>query len=327
MKKQSIPPWIAKFDHATVVTPGLFRSLNRKIGQRQNRLVIEHVLEGSGDTVRVESPEQLGVDDLKVLQGLVGLASTAAKPSRDALKAYEEGRQPTPPTVQQARVRCTMPTLSRACGYGGSRSTSGYNSIRASIYRLSRVTICRLLAGSVSPARAPEAFLTVLSAADSGEAFINVGFHSALEAAILAVREGEAYIKVNLDEARGLKAEPARLLHYRLSYLNEGSRQAFKNETLETYVWPKDARTASEAATNHRRNRVKQALTLLATKGWRVDFGDDGLVEVTRHRDERSNSEPKCRRTRQRAESLVGTDSSRHGAQNHKNSARNITQQ
>jgi hypothetical protein len=293
MSIEAAQPWFGKFDHASVVTPGLFRSLNRKSGQRQQHFCIEHILKPSNDRVRFESPELLGVDDLRVFQALVGLATQAGKPHRDARRRHEEREGGCSSEPIAARAYCTMAALARACGYS-TRSGEMYNSVRASLRRLSRVTVLRRPPSDRTPAT-KEPFIRLAGMADAGDEMVDVGFNRALEKAILAVNKGEAYVKVNLDEARALKSDPARLLHHRLSFLNEGRSQRFKEETLETYVWPQASRADGANAAWNRRQVLSRALKDIKGRGWDVERRLL-MVDIRRVQDERSN--PGARRDR-----------------------------
>lgn len=181
-----------------------------------------------------------------------------------------------------------MPELCRASGYR-SRSTTGYDAIRASIRRLEQVTI-QLSVRGVPTSPAGERFLTVHRLADKAPNLVDVGFHSSLQAAILAVADGDVYVKVNLDEARLHRTNPARVLHHRLSYLNEGRRQEFKRQTLENYIYVEDGIADTARARCHRRKEAAEAWNALRSdSGWKVVEDDNtGLVAVTRKRDARS---------------------------------------
>lgn len=288
MMKKVRPYWLAKFDHASVVLPGLFRSLTKGSEHRKQPLHIEHVFEESDTFICVKAPELLGGDDLKVLQGLVGIATESARPYCTALQDFNSGLRRTAPEPVSARSTCTMPELCRASGYR-SRSTTGYDAIRASIRRLEQVTI-QLSVRGVPTSPAGERFLTVHRLADKAPNLVDVGFHSSLQAAILAVADGDVYVKVNLDEARLHRTNPARVLHHRLSYLNEGRRQEFKRQTLENYIYVEDGIADTARARCHRRKEAAEAWNALRSdSGWKVVEDDNtGLVAVTRKRDARS---------------------------------------
>lgn len=289
MKKSEPPHWLGKFDHASVVTPGLFRSLKKRSGQRQRPLHIEHVFRDSGTRVMLRSPEHLGVDDLKVLQGLVAVASDAARLYCDAMQAYEMEPIGEPPDATPARAYCSMPELSRACGYGNSRSGTAYSAIRNCIRRLGQVTISIILKdGRVEYEFEP--FLRINQLDETGGNIVDVGFHPRLNAAILAFRKTDRYIKVNLDEARRLTSDACRLLHHRLSFLNEERSEEIKLETLEDYVWPNEDAATSDRAVDLRRGVLAKALFELVVEGrWEVRHASSARhVLVTRPRDERS---------------------------------------
>lgn len=289
MMKKFQPYWLAKFDHASVVVPGLFRSLNKGTAERKQSLFIEHVFEDSKTAIRIRSPELLGGDDLKVLQGLVGIATEAARPYCNALQEFYDGGRDDRPEPVKAQCTCLMPELRRASGYK-SRSTTGYDGMRQSIRRLARVMIEVVKQGATVPSNA-EPFLTIHRLDDEAPNVVDVGFHAALGAAILAVGDGEVYVKVNLDEARLHGSIPARVLHHRLSYLNEGREQEFRPRTLEAYIWPGEDLSSADRARTRRSAEAAAAFKALQTdSGWTVEEDvAKGLVSIRRKRDARSN--------------------------------------
>jgi hypothetical protein len=222
------------------------------------------------------------------LQGLVGIATEAARPYCNALQEFNDGGRDVPPESVKARGTCTMPELCRASGYK-SRSTTGYDCMRDSIRRLARVTIEVIVQGVAPPPNA-EPFLTIHRLDDEAPNIVDVGFHAALGAAILAVGDGEVYVKVNLDEARQHTSIPARVLHHRLSYLNEGRKQEFRPQTLEAYIWPGEDLSGQVRARSDRSFKAALAFNALnSASGWAVEEDAKGLVSIRRKRDARSN--------------------------------------
>lgn len=83
-----------RHDPAHCLAPGLFRSLKR--GERK-RLKLDVTYTHGDDSIRFWGPEPLGVDDLRVLQGLVAMAAVSGEGGRGIVLSPEpktgEGQQ------------------------------------------------------------------------------------------------------------------------------------------------------------------------------------------------------------------------------------------
>ncbi len=112
----------ARHDRAHCLAPGLFRSLKR--GDRK-RLKL-HVAYEYGDKRRIEfkGPEPLGVDDLRILQGLVAMAGPSGlilspEPKTEKGKQLRLVLEPKWEAVKQDAlvVKGSYRTLAREIGY------------------------------------------------------------------------------------------------------------------------------------------------------------------------------------------------------------------
>jgi hypothetical protein len=84
-----------------------------------------------------------------------------------------------------------------------------------------------------------------------------------------------------MDEARALRSPIARLLHHRLTHMNEGASTDHGVLTLERYIWPKQPGNRHIVA--DRRHQLFKAITELRTVGWRFDRSEHpGCVLVVR---------------------------------------------
>ncbi|GAA3711567.1 hypothetical protein GCM10022421_18730 [Oceanisphaera sediminis] len=75
-----------RHDPAHCLAPGLFRSLQR--GERK-RLKLDVTYTHGFDSIRFWGPEPLGVDDLRVLQGLVAMAAISGDGGRGIVLGNE----------------------------------------------------------------------------------------------------------------------------------------------------------------------------------------------------------------------------------------------
>lgn len=274
----------ARHDPLHCLTPGLFRSLKKGERQKQ-KLDIRYVF---GDaSVRFWGPEPLGVDDMRVLQGLVALAS-AAHPQRGAehidwleeAPATEEGQQlrlllePKFDATQAKAlvVRDSYRRLARVIGYEDCESGSAFRALRASIERLWAVSVVVEKSGKRQGFRILSEY-----ASDGLQGKLTVALNPRLAEAIVGARQ---YYQLDMEEVRRLRTDCARLLHQRLHWVNPGRTAKVSLETLCDYVWPD---TSDNAETlKSRRKSVRQALTNLQELGWSVAEPVRGQLEIGR---------------------------------------------
>lgn len=81
-------------------------------------------------------------------------------------------------------------------------------------------------------------------ASDEGTGDLYVALNPRLTSAVLG---NIPYARIELDEARGLDSDPARLIHQRLSaWIDPGTSGVASVETLSRYVWPDPASDSTE---------------------------------------------------------------------------------
>lgn len=286
----------AKYDPAHCMAPGLFRSL--RPGQRQlEKLNIQYKF---GDlTIRFVGPEPLGADDLRVLQGLVALAAVSknedglydvitsepiseeAKNLRNMLETRDDAKELT-----ALVVRGSFRQLAREIGYN--ESGQSFKKIKDSIERLWTVSI---LATQNTEDRDRTVGFRLLSYLDCSESdgHIFLALNPRLTNAIIGGK-GHQFLKVSLNEARALKSDPARLIHHRLSWINEGDSRRIKIDTLSEYVWSQPLNNKGEVihvsknTSKKRRGRVREALKELEGLGWNIKEIQPGYFEIGRPR-------------------------------------------
>lgn len=259
-------PDFAKLAQPVCHAPGLF--VSRSKGGPDQLMKLNYA--AGGLLFRFVGP-QLGPIELRVLQGLVGLSG---KPNYSRISPPEEAVLDKVHALlcRSAEVRTTCNQLARAIGYQ-SDSGSAHAAIRQALERLFAVAVF------VSRENDPGAkdmsaghLFTKLKSKEAGNA-IAVELSPLLAAAVLGGR-GE-YLRVDLDEVRRLKTDPARLLHHRLHFINPGTEpRKVWLDTLVEYVWPE---AASATTRRKRRERVRAALLELEKElGWSVVKQGDG---------------------------------------------------
>ena len=236
----------ARVDAAVCQAPGLFRSLAP--GERNGKLDVSYQY-NKHTHVRFIGPQALGVTDMRVLQALVASAAVSghdvylpATPVSESGRALRGGlnselatREPGLEAAEfdldnAAVAETTYSRLATEIGYKNKRDKT---SIRDSIRRLSGVTIFITVSGKTTGSRLLSSDEKI-AVSDS----ISVAINPRMAAAIFGLK-GSHPLRINLAEARALKTDAARLIHQRLSWINEKDRRQIGMQSLCEYVWPK----------------------------------------------------------------------------------------
>lgn len=271
----------ARHDPAHVLAPGLFRSLGP--GDRA-RMKLDVVYLHGEDRLEFGGKEPLGVDDMRVLQGLVAMAGPDGIILRDESTLSESGRQlildlfSPPAAIADAGkkpdtlvVRDSFRRLAREIGMdeGG----KALKAIRASVERLFGVSVF-----VQSGKRRMGMRLLSSYAADEGTGDLYVALNPRLAGAIFGDRQ---HIRIELAEVRALGTDPARLIHQRLcGWIDAGKSGKVTIDTLADYIWPEP--TEIESTLKKRRATVRKALAELSALGWTVEEYARGKVSITR---------------------------------------------
>lgn len=261
----------AKHDRAHVLAPGLFRSLAP--GERK-KLKLDVVYDfGDGERLEFGGKEPLGVLEMRVLQGLVAMSGRDGLILEDQDNVSPTGGQlmlelfEPDPVVQAAKlkpaslvIRDSLRRLAREIGMEeGGRNLK---LIREAIERMFGVTIFVQTGKRRLGMRMLAAY-----ASDEGTGDLYVALNPRIASAIMGATP---YARIDLDEARGLDSDPARLMHQRLcGWIDPGKSGEVGIEKLAEYAWP-DA-PASEEAKRKRWVRVRKAVQEIIAVGWRVE--------------------------------------------------------
>lgn len=264
----------ARHDPAHCLAPGLFRSLKR--GDRKRCKLDVHYEYGQGKRIEFSGPEPLGVDDLRILQGLVAMGGpTGLVLSPEPLT--ELGRQlrlclePKWEAVQQDAmvIKVSYRALAREVGYANVDDT---RSVRDCIERLWKVSII------VQNGKKRQGFRMLSEyVSDEGNGKLYVALNPMIAQAIM----GGQYIRIDLHEVRQLQTDPARLLHQRLcGWIALGKSGMVKLDTLCDYVWPDEVTNLNTI--KKRRQTVRKALSELLVIGWQLNEYARGKWEIKR---------------------------------------------
>lgn len=263
----------ARHDRAHVLAPGLFKSLAP--GDRK-RLKLDITYDfGDGAQIEFKGFEPLGVLEMRVLQGLVAMAGPAGLILEDEDNASPTGQQlmldlfEPDPVIRAAKlkpaslvVRDSFRRLAREIGM--EEDGRSLKQIKQAIERMYAVSI-------FVEARKKRIGMRMLAgyASDQGTGDLYVALNPRIASAIMG---HEPHARIDLNEARSLESDPARLLHQRLSgWIDPGKSGEVGIEKLMEYVWP-DA-PESDSAVRRRKAKVRQAVTEIANAGWRVTEG------------------------------------------------------
>mgnify|MGYP001951187981 CR=1 FL=1 len=274
----------ARHDPGHVLAPGLFRSLGA--GDRKKLKLDVTYIHGK-ERLEFTGFEPLGVDDMRVLQGLVAMAGPEGLMLRDGEGETEGGKQLaldlfTPPHEILAAgkkpdslvVRDSLRRLAREVGMDEGGKT--IKQIRKSVERLFGVTIFVQSGKTRFATRLLSSY-----ASDEGTGDLFVAVNPRVAEAILGDRQ---HVRIDLDEVRSLKTDPARLIHQRLcGWIDCGKSGKASLDTLSEYVWP-DSPTATDAARRKHRMKVRAAMKELQALGWSVAEDRKGICTITRPR-------------------------------------------
>lgn len=258
----------ALHDRAHCLAPGLFRSLAS--GDRK-RLKLDITYKfGENEQIEFKGYEPLGVLEMRVLQGLIAMCGPDGLILEHEDEASSDGVQlmlsmfDPDPALRAARskppslvVRDSLRRLAREIGMcdGGKNLVL----IRQSIERLFAVTVF------VQSGKKRMGMRMLASyASEEGTGDLYVSLNPRIASAILG---NIPHARIELNEARRLDTDPARLIHQRLSgWIDPGKSGVVTIETLSRYVWPEPS---SDATERKRNSRIRSAVAEIGGI-WRV---------------------------------------------------------
>jgi hypothetical protein len=266
----------ARHDAAHCLAPGLFLSLKKGERKRLALDVSYQFGQASLNKIEFSGPEALGVDDLRVLHGLVAMAGPKGHrlPTHPHSEVGKELRRRLEPSGEaEAQDACIVEVkyraLSREVGY---RNPGHTRSIKESIQRLSKVSIVEHIGLRRRGYR-------LLSAYEGGDALASL--HVALNPRLAdSIFGNTSFTRIDFAEVRSLTTDPARLMHQRLcGWIDPGRRRNVSLETLCNYVWRQEV---SIEASKKRRIAIRRALSELSDVGWLIDEYSNGKFSICR---------------------------------------------
>lgn len=266
----------ALHDPAHCFTPNLFRSL-KPCERKKMKLKAVHEF-GSGKRIEFSGPEPLGADDLRVLQGLVAMAGSSGltlspEPSTEVGMQLRLSLDIKWDAVQQnvVVIKSSYAQLAREIGNANVGNTTN---IRASIERLWKVSV-------IVQAGTKRQGFRLLSEYSSDKHYgkLNVALNPLITSTLFGNRQ---FVRIDMDEVRALKSDPARLIHQRLcSWIDPGKLRRVELDTLSSYVWPDKIENVNSI--KKRRQTTRKALAELAgLGGWIVNEYVHDKFEIKR---------------------------------------------
>jgi len=269
----------ARHDPAHCLAPGLFVSLKR--GDRKKfKLDVVYQL-SENETIEFSGPEPLGVDDMRILQGLVAMAGPVGivlsnDPKTETGKQLRLFLEPRWESVTENAlvVKGSFRNLAKEIGYADIDGGKTFRDIRASIERLWKVSIIARQGTQRKGYRLLSEYVS-----DETEGKLFVALNPRLTQAIMGERQ---HSRIEMQEVRALTTDPARLAHQRLSaWIDRGRTRRITIETLMAYVWPN---TCGPSGTRDRKARIRKTLQEIEAVGWSIKEYAQGKYEITRPR-------------------------------------------
>ena len=286
-------PEFAALDPDCALAPGLFRSLPKGEAARKHRLEVVYPAAG-GVTLTFLSPDLLGADDMRVLQGIMALVTRDAA-GEGVLKldgpSDAEGTQlilgfEAKDDLQNhiaLRLNGSFRAVARAVGLDPD-SGGNIKKIQASISRLCGLSV--LVDGpGLFGAIHFMAGIWAKNPTGGGGGDLRLALNPRLGDIALSGLGvlAEKYIRIDLREVRALRTDAARLIHQRLcGFINPGASGRVRVDTLCGYVWPEA--TSNARAMRQRRATVRRALRELAglEPPWTAQEYERGKFEIGR---------------------------------------------
>jgi hypothetical protein len=274
-------------DPVFCLAPGVFRSAPNNVAAST---FMDVVYETRGRVSYRFMGPILRARELRVLQGLVAISAVcgSAADSKFVLRpdtATDVGKEHRRTlelkdgavSKKVLIAKTSLYELAKEIGYSPSSFHSG-----AQIRQL-RKALDRLWAASIivedgeTGEMEGSRLISKYKSTRDGKLFVALNFH--ITETVLGT--SKKYTRLDMNEIRALRADPARLIHQRLcGWLDPGMPGAICLDTLCEYVWYE--RTRNPATMRTRRHQVRKALKELESLGWTVDEYVTNQFRITR---------------------------------------------
>lgn len=271
-------PAFGRMASPAVHAPGLFRSSPK--GSRDKYVRMEYE---TGPLLYKFAGPMLGAAELRVLQGLVALASLQLnRPMGAEQKGSDEHlfEKVDLMLAQSAQLSTTYNQLARCIGYSAN-SGSTHTAIKKSLVLLCSVSVFVGRKSSTSSGDLSAGHLIHgMQGRERGDTLV-IRLSPVLAYALLGTKG--SYLRLDMEEVRRLRSDVARLIHQRLHWINAGDKRLVSIDTLCGYVWADDAVSASAKRT--RQYTARRAVNELVEKlGWSATKTNETTYSIGRPR-------------------------------------------
>ncbi|OGT89289.1 MAG: hypothetical protein A2286_07840 [Gammaproteobacteria bacterium RIFOXYA12_FULL_61_12] len=268
-----------RHDPAVCMMPGLFRSF--KSGVERPKFNAVHDF-GDGRRLEFSGPDQLGADDLRVLQGLVSMAlkshkiippetnDPAEQGARKQLELEHEAHY-----MDSVLVKGSFADLAREIGQVDLDDTQP---LRKCVERMWKVSVIAEVKTAQGRSRRGFRLIAGYGSDEKGQAGqLRVGMNPQIAEIMLG--RSPKHTRIDMSEVRALKSDSARLIHQRLcGWVDPGKHSKATIDTICGYAWAEE----DKGAMRMRRTRARKALQELIALGWQAEEYERGKYKITR---------------------------------------------
>ena len=267
-------------DPAHCLAPGLFCSLKR--GERK-KLKLDITYQYGDESIRFWGPEPLGIDDMRLLQGIIalsGLSTLILKPEPKTsigqqLRLFMDPQWEALEADTKV-IKTSIRALLRECGYSGDSGHKWKQAIQ-SLERMIAVTIIVV----IGTRREGYHLISRLAINEESGGFA-IAVNPRIARAIFGGR-GTHIAYISMVEVRELVGnDPAALLHNRLSaWIGPGDRQIISIDRLIDAVWPGEC---SPAWAYNRKSEMRKKIlpAIAALLAWTIREIRKDMYEISR---------------------------------------------
>ena len=269
----------AKHDPAHCLVPGLFRSLKRGERKKEKLDLKYHFSDDKNEFIRFVCYEPLDALDLRVLQGVLALATKDSEVLSSSAETQESIELRS--LLEMCQWSIQQDTLLVDVSYrrlfqeiGMPTGGSNLKTVKDSLWRLSNIGIGVFTKGGIV------SFKMMNMRLDFNTGEWQVIINPRLTAAVLGRSK---YTHIDMEEVRAIKHNVTRLIHQRLcGWIDLGDVKRVGIDKLCSYCWPDGDEEITKNAIKWRKKKVREALKELNSLGWFCSEYERGKFEIKR---------------------------------------------
>lgn len=298
-KKSVVKPLFAKHDPVCCLVSGLFRSLKK--GERStSRLDVTYKISET-ETCRFIGFEPLGIEELRVLQGLAAYCGAPYRQDRmlvDHNTKSDLGQLLRKKAELDGDAVHEIMSVSNLHPYifldqlNIDPRKRNFDALMESLLRLSNVTMQYRNTEKKKGCLGWAATHLLSFAVVDEQLFVSLNYR--LTQAMLQLDGRQPYTLISMDEVRSIRSCMTRLIHQRLcGWLRQGQTSKVSLEKLMSYAYPDDERTpeCTPATRRKRLQRTRVCLEELKNLGWEFEEIEKNVYRVERPKTVKSVNE------------------------------------